>query len=134
MQSHLPDTKDKIGTAVAYLTLGIWGFVWLLISSRHYYDQKSFVRFHCYQSIFIGVLYMIIPQGFAILFSLIIQIINLIPGSSLITNPLHILHGILQTIVHYGGLILILYCIIFCFYGKFTNIPLISQMINRMLR
>lgn len=134
MQSHLPDIKEKIGTAVAYLTLGIWGFVWLLISSRHFYDQKAFVRFHCYQSIFIGVLYMIIPQGFAILFSLIIQIINLIPGSSLITNPLHILHGILQTIVHYGGLILILYCIIFCFYGKFTNIPLISQMINRMLR
>ena len=134
MPTQIPDIKEKIGASVAYLTLGIWGLVWLLISRKHYYDQKDFVRFHCFQSIFIGILYMFIPQGLAILFSLIIQIIDLIPGISFLVSSLHVLHGILQSIIHYGSLVLIIYCVIFCLYGKYTNIPWISQMTNRMLR
>ena len=134
MPTQIPDIKEKIGATVAYLTLGIWGLVWLLISRKTYYDQKDFVRFHCFQSIFIGILYMFITQGLAILFSLVIQIINLIPGTSFITQIFHVTHGILQSVIHYGSLVLILYCVIFCFYGKYTNIPWISQMINRTLR
>lgn len=134
MSSQTPDIKEKTGAVAAYLTLGIWGLIWLLISRKTYFEQKDFVRFHCFQSIFVGMLYMFVPQGLAILFSLIIQIINLIPSIGFVSNPLHIIHGLLQQIVHYGGLILIIYCIIFCIYGKFTNIPWISQMINRMLR
>ena len=134
MPSQIPDIKEKIGAAVAYLTLGIWGLVWLLISSKNYFDQKDFVRFHCYQSIFVGLLYMFIPQGFAILFSLIIQIIGLIPIASPIADGLHVAHGILQQIFHYGLLALIIYCVIFSLFGKYTNIPYVSQIINRMLR
>lgn len=134
MPTQIPDIKEKIGATIAYLTLGIWGFIWLLISRRHYYDQKDFVRFHCFQSIFIGILYMFIPQGLAILFSLIIQIIAIIPGTSFITEPIHIIHGTIQSVIHYGSLVLIVYCVIFCLYGKYTNIPWLSQMINRMLR
>lgn len=134
MASQIPDIKEKLGATAAYLTLGIWGFIWLLISRRSYYDQKDFIRFHCYQSIFIGMLYMFVPQGLAILFSLLTQIIGLIPGTSVITYPIHIIHGILQSGIHYGSLVLIIYCIIFCLYGKYTNIPWVSQIINRMLR
>lgn len=134
MPSQIPDIKEKIGGGVAYLTFGIWGLIWLLLSRRTYFEQKDFVRFHCFQSIFIGILYMFIPQGLAILFSLITQFTGFIPGVSLITSTLHVLHGILQSIIHYGGLVLIIYCVIFSLYGKYTNIPWISQMINRMLR
>ena len=134
MSTQIPDIKEKTGAVAAYLTLGIWGFIWLLISRKNYFDQKDFVRFHCFQSIFIGILYMFIPQGLAILFSLIIQIINLIPNTAIITNALHVFHGMLQSFVHYGSLVLVIYCVIFCIYGKYTNIPWISQMINRMLR
>ncbi len=134
MSTQFPDIKEKIGAAVTYLTLGIWGLVWLLISRRQYHDQKDFVRFHCMQSIFVGMLYMFIPQGLAILISLVIQIISFIPGSSVIVHWLHVIHGIVQAGIHYGLLILILYCVIFSFYGRFTNIPWISQIINRMLR
>lgn len=134
MFTQSPDVKDKIGTAAAYLTLGIWGFIWLLISRTSYYEQKAFIRFHCFQSIFIGVLYMFIPQGLAILFSLVIQFFGFIPSTSSIVSLLHTLHDILQTIIHYGFFVLILYCVIICFYGKYTNIPFISQMINRMMR
>lgn len=134
MPSQIPEIKEKIGAMVAYLTLGIWGLIWLILSRRTYYDQKDFVRFHCFQSIFIGILYMFIPQGIAILFSLITQILALIPGTDFIVNGFHVIHGILQSIIHYGGLVLILYCVVFSLYGKFTNIPWISQLINRMLR
>lgn len=134
MPSQIPDTKEKIGTAVAYLTLGIWGLVWLLISRRSFYDQKDFVRFHCYQSIFIGMLYLFIPQGLSILFSLIIQIIAFIPGFSIVTEILNNIYRVLQSVLHYGGLVLIIYCVIFCLYGKYTNIPWVSQIANRMLR
>ncbi len=134
MSIQTTEIKERLGTAAAYLTLGIWGFIWLLISRRDYYSQKTFIRFHCFQSIFIGILYMFVPQGIAILFSLIVQIIGLIPGTAFITSPIHVIHGILQQIIHYGSLVLVIYCVIFCFFGKYTNIPLISQMINRMLR
>lgn len=134
MPTQIPDIKEKTGAVAAYLTLGIWGLIWLLLSRRTYFDQKDFVRFHCFQSIFIGILYMFVPQGLAILFSLIIQVIGLIPATSIIINPLHVVHGILQSLIHYGSLVLIIYCVMFCIYGKFTNIPWISQMINRMLR
>ena len=70
MSTQIPNIKEKIGAAVAYLTLGVWGLVWLLISRKHYFDQKDFVKFHCYQSLFLGMLYLFIPQGIAILFSL----------------------------------------------------------------
>ena len=77
---------------------------------------------------------MFIPQGFAILFSLIIQIVGLIPIASPVTDGLHVAHGILQQIFHYGLLALIIYCVIFSLFGKYTNIPYISQIANRMLR
>lgn len=134
MSIQTSEIKERLGTAIAYLTLGIWGFIWLLISQRDYYNQKNFIRFHCFQSIFVGILYMFVPQGFAILFSLVIQSIGLIPGTVFITNPIHIIHGILQSTIHYGSLVLVIYCVIFCLLGKYTNIPWISQIINRMLR
>ncbi len=134
MPIQTAEIKERLGTAAAYLTLGIWGFIWLLISQRDYYSQKTFIKFHCFQSIFIGILYMFVPQGIAILFSLITQIIGLIPGTAFITSPIHVIHGILQQVIHYGSLVLVIYCVIFCLLGKYTNIPLISQMINRMLR
>ena len=134
MTTQLPDIKEKIGAAITYLTLGIWGLIWLLISNRNYFDQKDFIRFHCYQSIFVGLIYMFIPQGFAILFSLIVQIIGLIPGTLFVTDGIHVVHGILQSVFHYGLLALIIYCVIFSLLGKYTNIPYVSQLVNRMLR
>lgn len=134
MSNQIPNIKEKLGASLTYLTLGIWGLIWLLLSRKHYYDQKDFVRFHCFQSIFIGVLYMFIPQGFAIFFSLLIQIIRLIPDTFFLINIIHSIHGILQILIQYGSIVLIVYCVIFCLYGKYTNIPWVSQLINRMLR
>ena len=134
MLTQIPDTKERIGATLAYMTFGIWGMIWLLISRTPAYFQKDFVKFHCYQSIFIGILYMFIPNGLSILFSLITQIIALIPGTDILLNDLNILHFGLQQLVHWGGLILIIYCVVFCIFGKYTNIPWISQLINRMLR
>lgn len=134
MTSQIPDTKEKLGSALAYLTLGMWGLVWLLISRTPAYAQKDFVRFHCFQSIFIGILYMFVPSGVAILFSLLTQVFSLIPGTSFINQILHVLHGSLQSLITFFGLMLIVYCIVFSLFGKFTNIPYISQAINRMLR
>ena len=134
MSSQIPDTKEKIGCAISYLTLGIWGLIWLLLSRTPAYSQKDFIRFHCFQSIFIGILYMFFPYGVSILFSLITQIINLIPGTSFISQALHVIHGSIQSLITLGGLAIVIYCVIFCLYGKYTNIPWVSQMINRMLR
>ena len=134
LHSQMPSWKEKAGAAIAYLTLGIWGLVWLLLSGRSYFDQKDFVRFHCYQSLFLGMLYIFIPHGLSIFFSLIIQIITLIPGTSFVASSLHSFHSILQMVIHYGGLGLIIYCAILSLFGKYTNVPWISQIINRMLR
>ncbi len=134
MPTQIPTMKEKLGASAAYLTLGIWGFIWLLISRSHYYDQKDFIRFHCFQSIFIGILYSFVPEGISILFSLISQIIAFIPGTGFITAFLASVHSILQAGIRFISLSLVLYCVIFCLYGRYTNIPYVSQIINRMLR
>lgn len=134
MLTQIPNIKEKINCAAAYLTFGIWGLIWLLISRKNAYEQKDFVLFHCYQSLFIGMLFAFLPQGLAILFSLIIQIIAIIPSSTFITDQLHVIHGLVQTFVRYGGLGLIIYCVVYSMFGKYTNLPWVSQVINRMLR
>ena len=78
MSTQIPNIKEKIGAALTYLTLGLWGLLWLLLSKVPAYSQKDFVRFHCYQSILIGLLFMFIPSGISILFTLISQIIGII--------------------------------------------------------
>lgn len=128
------DIKEKFGAALAYLTLGIWGLIWLLISRTPAYFQKDFIRFHCLQSIMIGIFYMFLPQGISIFFTLISQILSIIPGIMIVTDAIHFVHTVLQQIVHYGGLVLILYCVIFSLYGRYTNIPWVSQMVNKMMR
>ena len=134
MPTQIPNVTEKIGAVLTYLTLGIWGLIWLLTSSRSYFDQKDFVRFHCYQSIFVGLLFMFIPQSFHVLFSLIIQILKLIPGISVVIYGIHTINLIVQAILLYGLIALIVYCAIFSLLGKYTNIPYVSQIVNRMLR
>ena len=134
MPTQIPDIKEKIGSAITYMTLGIWGLIWLLMSRTPAYYQKDFVRFHCFQSIFIGILYMFLPQGVGILFTLIMQILSLFHTPLSIIQLLDSTLNALQHLLNVGLLMLIVYCVIFCLYGKYTNIPWISQMINRMLR
>jgi uncharacterized membrane protein len=134
MATQIPDIKEKIGMATSYLSLGIIGFIWLLVSKRHYYDQKDFIRFHCFQSIFIGLLFSFFPDAIGIIFSLISQILGFIPFLLPVVALLAKIHGTLQMVIKFGSLAMIVYCVIFCLYGKYTNIPYISQIINRMLR
>ena len=134
MPTQIPDIKEKIGSAITYMTLGIWGLIWLLMSRTPAYYQKDFVRFHCFQSIFIGILYMFLPQGVGILFTLIMQILSLLHTPLSVIQLLDSTLNALQHLLNVGLLMLIVYCVIFCLYGKYTNIPWISQMINRMLR
>ena len=134
MYSQTPNVKDRIGTGIAYMTFGIWGLIWLLISRTPAHFQKDFVKFHCFQSIFIGILYVFIPQGLSIFVSLLVQIFALIPGTGIIAQGINIIHMVLQQILYYGGLFLIIYCVVFCAIGKYTNIPWVSQLMNRMLR
>ena len=134
MPTQIPDLKEKVGATLTYLTFGLWGIVWLLLSKIPAYSQKDFVRFHCYQSIFIGILYMFIPSGISILFTLISQIIGIVPGGSVIVQWISLIHSIFQQLFNYLGLALIVYCSVMGLIGKYTNIPWISQIVNRMLR
>ena len=134
MSTQTPDKKEKIGTVLCYLTFGIWGVIWLLISRIPSYYQKDFIRFHCFQSILIGMFYMFIPQGISILFSLLSQIVSFIPNTQIIIDGLSNLNYLLQKLIEWGGIFLITYCVVFCCLGKFTNIPWISRLVNRMLR
>ncbi len=134
MSTQIPDIKEKIGAALTYLTLGLWGLLWLLLSKMPAYSQKDFVRFHCYQSILIGLLFMFIPSGISILFTLLSQIIGIIPGGSIIVQWIHLIHSIFQQLFSYSGIALIVYCSVMGLIGKYTNIPWVSQIVNRMLR
>ena len=77
---------------------------------------------------------MFLPQGVGILFTLIMQILSLLHTPLSVIQLLDSTLNALQHLLNVGLLMLIVYCVIFCLYGKYTNIPWISQMINRMLR
>lgn len=131
MRNETPYLIERIVAALSYLTMGMVGFVWLIIGLFTSARLKPFLQYHIFQSIFISL-------GFAVLSILVGWISNLLSVipfinkvvaqiNFLLNMPLIFDYSLLQTVIY----AFLAYLAITSFMGRFSYIPWISDIIDQ---
>mgnify|MGYP004696037557 CR=1 FL=1 len=131
MRGNTPSLIERIVAAASYLTMGMVGFVWLIVSLFTKASFKSFLKFHIFQSIFISL-------GFAVLSIFIGWISNILSFIPIINKivaqinfwlnmPVLFDYSFLQ-IVSFSFLG---YLALTSFLGKYSYIPWVSDIIDQ---
>ena len=126
-----PAPIERIIAPLSYLTMGMVGFVWLIIGLFTGARLKHFLKYHIFQSIFISLGFTVI----ALFLGWISNILSVIPFinkivaqiSFLLNMPLLFEYSFIQILI-YG---LSIYLAITSFMGKFSYIPWVSDIIDQ---
>jgi uncharacterized membrane protein len=116
-----PSTAERIVGGLCYLTFGLAGIIYIVLSGRH--GQSDVFRFHFMQSILLGIL--------GILFGWTIRLFD--------STFLSLMGGIGIGVVYVIDLLmkaaylLLLYGMIASFLGKYAKIPLVSNIVRRQM-
>ena len=122
---------EKIIAGLSYLTMGMVGFIWLIIGLFTRARLKTFLQFHIFQSIFISLAYTVI----ALLVSWLSNIFSVIPFVNKVVAQITFLLN-MPLLFNYSFIQIILYGFIFylaiqAFRGKYSYIPWISEIIGQ---
>lgn len=131
MRDNTPYLIERIIASLSYMTMGMVGFIWLIIGLFTKASLKPFLKYHIFQSIFISL-------GFAVLsifVGWVSNILSFIPFINklvaqinfLLNMPLIFDYSILQTVIY----IFLIYLAVTSFAGKFSYIPWISDIIDQ---
>ena len=131
MRNESPYLIERLIAALSYLTMGMVGFVWLIIGLFTNARLKPFLQYHIFQSIFISL-------GFAVLSILVGWISNLLSVipfinkvvaqiNFLLNMPLIFDYSLLQTVIY----AFLAYLAITSFMGRFSYIPWVSDIIDQ---
>lgn len=131
MTKDAPYLIERIVAALTYLTMGVVGFIWLIIALFTKARLRPFLQYHIFQSIFISL-------GFTLLSMLIGWVSNLLSMIPLINTlvaqitfllnmPLIHDYSLLQSAI----LLFLLYLAFGAFMGKRSYIPWISEIIDQ---
>lgn len=131
MRDNTPYLIERIIASLSYMTMGMVGFIWLIIGLFTQASLKPFLKYHIFQSIFISL-------GFAVLsifVGWVSNILSFIPFINklvaqinfLLNMPLIFDYSILQTVIY----VFLIYLAVTSFAGKFSYIPWISDIIDQ---
>ena len=131
MRDNTPYLIERIIASLSYMTMGMVGFIWLIIGLFTKASLKPFLKYHIFQSIFISL-------GFAVLsifVGWVSNILSFIPFINklvaqinfLLNMPLIFDYSILQTVIY----VFLIYLAVASFAGKFSYIPWISDIIDQ---
>lgn len=131
MRENTPYLIERIIASLSYLTMGMVGFIWLIIGLFTKASLKPFLKYHIFQSIFISL-------GFAVLsifVGWVANILSFIPFINklvaqinfLLNMPLIFDYSILQAVIY----AFLIYLAVTSFAGKFSYIPWISDIIDQ---
>jgi len=125
-----PVMIEKVVAALSYLTMGMVGFIWLLIGLFTKARLKTFLQFHIFQSIFISLAFAVISifvGWLSNLFSVIPFINKVVAQITFLLNmPLLFSYSFIQIILYS----FIFYLAIQAFRGKYSYIPWVSEIIG----
>lgn len=125
---------EKIIAAASYLTAGLIGFFWIILSQVTGSRLKTFLRFHIYQSIFLSILYYV----FNAILGIFISIVVVVPFLGSLIYKIYFWlfdlklifgHSIVDTFI----VAVILYLVLNTFKGRQGNLPWISDIIKSMM-
>lgn len=131
MRDNTPYLIERIIASLSYMTMGMVGFIWLIIGLFTKASLKPFLKYHIFQSIFISL-------GFAVLSKFVGWVSNILSFIPLINKlvaqinfllnmPLIFDYSILQTVIY----VFLIYLAVTSFAGKFSYIPWISDIIDQ---
>lgn len=137
-QQDNPTGLERVISVLCYLTAGIAGILYIIISRSSY--QSNFFRFHFMQSIILGLIALLLSwaNGFftgtmiPLLTITFFQLLDgLMPGTGgMIANGIVML---VQAIIVAFGLLPV-YGLIFAALGKYAEIPFISNVVRQQMR
>ncbi len=122
---------ERLVAGFSYLTMGMAGFIWLIIGLFTKAELKPFLQYHIFQSIFISLAFAVISIFVGWLSNLLsfIPFINRLVAqiTFLLNMPLIFEYSLIQTVIY----ILLIYLAVTAFAGKYSYIPWISDIIDQ---
>ncbi|MBQ3818845.1 hypothetical protein II810_00195 [bacterium] len=126
-----PEPIERIIAPLSYITMGMVGFFWLIISLFTKARLKPFLQYHVFQSIFISLLFAVI----AIFLGWVSNLLSLIPFINtlvaqitfLLNMPVLLGYSIIQLFVY----LLIIYLAVTSFLGQYSYVFWVSDIINQ---
>ena len=126
-----PELIEKIISSTSYLTMGLTGFIWLILGLFTHARLKPFLQYHIFQSIFISLAFVVI----SIFVGWVSNILSFIPFINrlvaqitfLLNMPLLFDYSLIQIIL-YGFLI---FLAVTSFMGRYSYIPWVSDIIDQ---
>ena len=130
MYHEKPFMIERIVAGLSYLTMGLVGFIWLIVGLIRRTNLTKFLQYHIFHSIFISIGYVLLCLilGFVLNILSLIPIINIVAAQiALFFNmPMIFGYSIIQTAIY----ILLFYLAITSFMGLYGRIPFISDIIE----
>ncbi len=132
--SENPYMIERIVAALTYPTMGMIGFIWLILGLITKARPRAFTLYHIYQSIFLSIAYVVL----SLLIGIVVNILSYVPLINKLvaqivfwTNaPIFFGYSIIQTIIY----AIILYLAVFAFMGRYSYFPWVSEIIKENLR
>lgn len=132
--SENPYMIERIVAALTYPTMGMIGFIWLILGLITKARPRVFTLYHIYQSIFLSIAYVVL----SLLIGIVVNILSYIPlinklAAQIVfwTNaPVFFGYSIIQTIIY----AIILYLAVFAFMGRYSYFPWVSEIIKENIR
>lgn len=126
-----PTVAEKVCGGLSYCTFGIVGMIYMLFFSKGG-EQSPLFRFHFFQSILLSIAAMLLRMGIQPLLGIIFQILGAVaPG---VVAPLAGGVGIAELVVQGAFSLVLIYGMVFCFLGKFAEVPIISNVVRQNMR
>lgn len=121
-----PDNQAKTLCTLSYLSMGLLGLVVLLLG----HGKSRFERYHFYQSLILGLIFLLVGQGSRIMIDLLASIFSFLPA---FRNIILQVYYQLSYVLGLFGLGIIIYSVITIWQNKYTWIKWISAQVHRML-
>lgn len=125
-----PTTIERICGGLSYLTYGIAGLLYILLSKGS--RQSQLFRFHLYQAVFISILGTLVSWGITPLVGIITNVMGAFaPGVAVAISGgfgavALVISGIFTLVLLYGA--------VCAFLGKFAEVPFISPLVRQNMR
>ena len=122
---------ERIVACLTYITMGMAGFIWLVLGLFTKARLKHFLQYHIFQSIFLSLFFVVLSMflGWLSNFLSFIPLINVLVAqiTFLLNVPLLFGYSLIQIFL-YGVLI---YLSISAFAGRYSYIPWVSDIIDQ---
>lgn len=134
MENSKPYLIERIVSGLSYPTMGLVGFVWLLLGLFTNAKLRPFVQYHIFQSIFISIALILLNMllGFVLNILSVVPFLNIIVlnVSMFLNAPILFNFSIIQLVVN----VALLYLCISAFMGRYSYVPYVSEIIEQNVR